>query len=93
MKIVDGSVYSKKELVEIINHILNLEYNFSRYHYLNDYCYEKKKSLLDETHEFLKEMETLPLTEEGYMERVKISRKIDVIYQKVKKIEKSIVID
>ena len=82
MKIVDGSVYSKKELVEIINHILNL-----------DYCYEKKKSLLDETHEFLKEMETLPLTEEGYMERVKISRKIDTIYQKVKKIEKSIVID
>lgn len=93
MKIVDGSVYSKKELVEIINHILNLECNFSRYHYLNDYCYEKKKSLLDETHELLKEMETLPLTEEGYMERVKISKKINAIYQKVKKIEKSMVID
>lgn len=93
MKIVDGSMYSKKELVEIINHILNLEYNFLRHHYLNDYCYEKKKSLLDETHELLKEMKSLPRTEEGYMERVKISRKIDAIHQKVKKIEKSIVID
>ena len=43
MKIVDGSVYSKEELIEIINHILNLEYNFLRYYYLNDYCYKKRK--------------------------------------------------
>lgn len=93
MKIVDGSVYSKKELVEIINHILNLEYNFSRYHYLNDFCYEKKKSLLDETHELLEEMKSLPRTEEGYTARAEISKKIDAIYQKVKKIEKSMVID
>lgn len=93
MKIVDGSVYTKDELVEIINQILNLEYNFSRYHYLNVFCYEKKKSLLDETHELLEEMKSLPRTEEGYMARVKISKKIDAIYQKVKKIEKSMVID
>lgn len=93
MKIVDGSVYSKKELVEIINHILNLEYNFSRYHYLNDYCYEKKKSLLNQAHELVVIMQSLPHTRQGLVERMEISKKIDAIHKKVDKIEKSIVID
>ena len=93
MKIVDGSVYSKEELVEIINDILNLEYTFSRYHYLNDYCYEKKKRLLNQAAELVVIMQSLPHTRKGLLERMEISKKIDAIHKKVDRIEKSIVID
>lgn len=92
MKIVDGSVYTKDELVEIINHILSLEYNFSRYHYLNDYCYEKKKRLLNQAHELVVIMQSLPHTRQGLVERMEISKKIDALHKKVDRIEKSIVI-
>ena len=32
MKIIDGSVYSKEELIEIINHLLSVEYELSLIH-------------------------------------------------------------
>jgi len=93
MKIVDGSVYSKEELIEIINHILNLEYNFSRYHYLNDYCYEKKRTLLNQAAELVQKMKSLPRTRQGLLDRMEISKKIDAIHKRADRIEKSIVID
>lgn len=93
MKIVDGSVYSKEELIEIINHILNLEYNFSRYHYLNDYCYEKKRTLLNQAAELVQKMKSLPRTRQGLLDRMEISKKIDAIHKRADRIEKSIEID
>ena len=93
MKIVDGSVYSKEELIEIINHILNLEYNFSRYHYLNDYRYEKKRTLLNQAAELVQKMKSLPRTRQGLLDRMEISKKIDAIHKRADRIEKSIVID
>ena len=93
MKIVDGSVYSKEELIEIINHILNLEYNFSRYHYLNDYCYEKKRTLLNQAAELVQKMKSLPRTRQGLLDRMEISKKIDAIHKRTDRIEKSIEID
>lgn len=93
MKIVDASVYNKDELVEIINHILNAEYEFTKKHYMVDYQYDKKRKLLDEAHELVKKMKSLSCTQRGLLERVEVSKKIDAIHKKVDRIEKSIVID
>lgn len=93
MKIVDGSVYSKEELIEIINHILNAEYDFTKYHYIVGYQYEKKKRLLNQAEELVKKMKSLPRTRQGLVDRMEISKKIDEIHKRVDRIEKSIVID
>lgn len=93
MKIVDGSVYSKDELIEIINHILNAEYEFTKYHYMVDYQCDKKKSLLNQAEELVKKMKSLPHTRQGLVDRMAISKKIDEIHKRVDRIEKSIVID
>lgn len=93
MKIIDGSVYSKEELIEIINHILNAEYDFTKYHYMVDYQCDKKKSLLNQAEELVKKMKSLPHTRQGLLDRVEISKKIDAIHKKIDRIEKSIVID
>lgn len=93
MKIVDAGVYNKDELVEIINHILNAEYEFTKKHYMVDYQYDKKRKLLDEAHELVKKMKSLPCTQRGLLERVEVSKKIDEIHKRVDKIEKSILID
>ena len=93
MKIVDGSVYSKDELIEIINYILNVEYEFTKKHYMVDYQCDKKRKLLDEAHELVKKMKSLPCTQRGLLERVEVSKKIDEIHKRVDRIEKSIVID
>ena len=93
MKIVDGSVYSKKELVEIINHMLNAKYEFTKKHYMVDYQHDKKKRLLNQAHELVVIMQSLPHTRQGLVERMEISKKIDAIHKRVDKIEKSIVID
>lgn len=93
MKIVDGSVYSKDELIEIINYILNVEYEFIKYHYMVDYQSKKVISLLDQAHELVVIMQSLPHTRQGLLERMEISKKIDAIHKRVDRIEKSIVID
>lgn len=93
MRIVDGSVYTKDELVEIINHILNAEYKFTKYHYMVDYQWDKKKSLLNQAEELVKKMKSLPHTRQGLVDRMAISKKIDEIHKRVDRIEKSIVID
>ena len=93
MKIVDGSVYTKDELVEIINHILNVEYLFAKHHFMIDYQYEKTKRLLNQAHELVQGMRFLPRTQQGLLERVEISKKIDELHKKVDRIEKSIVIE
>ncbi len=93
MKIVDGSVYSKEELMEIINYILNVEYEFTKYHYMVDYQSKKAISLLDQAEELVKKMKSLPHTRQGLVERMEIIKRIDAIHKKVDKIEKSIVID
>lgn len=93
MKIVDGNVYSKDELIEIINYILNVEYEFIKYHYMVDYQYKKVISLLDQAHELVVIMQSLPHTRQGLLERMEISKKIDAIHKRVDRIEKSIVID
>lgn len=93
MKIIDESVYSKEELIEIINHILNAEYDFTKYHYMVDYQCDKKKSLLNQAEELVKKMKSLPHTRQGLLDRVEISKKIDAIHKKIDRIEKSIVID
>ncbi|WP_423892841.1 hypothetical protein [Filifactor alocis] len=93
MKIVDGSVYSKEELVEIINHILNAEYDFTKYHYMIDYQFKKTKSLLNQAEQLVKKMKSLPHTQQGLVDRMAISKKIDEIHKRVNRIEKSIVID
>ena len=93
MKIIDGSVYSKEELIEIINHILNAEYEFTKKHYMAVYQCDKKRKLLDEAHELVKKMKSLPCTQRGLLESVEVSKKIDAIHKRVDKIEKSILID
>ena len=93
MKIVDGSVYSKDELIEIINHLLNVEYEFAKYPYIVNYQSKKVISLLDQTHDLVVTMQSLPHTREGLLERLEIGKKIDAIHKKVDRIEKSIVID
>lgn len=93
MKIVDGSVYSKEELIEIINHILNAKYDFTKHHYMVGYQFEKKKRLLNQAEELVKKMKSLPHTQQGLLDRMEISKKIDVIHKRVDRIEKSIVID
>lgn len=93
MKIVDGSVYSKEELMEIINYILNVEYEFTKCHYMVDYQSKKAISLLDQAEELVKKMKSLPHTQQGMYERMEISKKVDALHKKVDRIEKSIVID
>lgn len=93
MKIVDGSVYTKDELIEIINDILNMKYIFSKQHYMVDYQYEKTKRLLNQAHELVVIMQSLPHTRQGLLERMEISKKIDEIHKRVDRIEKSILID
>lgn len=93
MKIVDASVYSKEELVEIINHILNAKYEFAKYHYMVDYQHEKKKRLLNQAEELVKKMKSFPSNRQGLIERVELGKKIDKIHEMVDRIEKSIVID
>lgn len=93
MKIVDGSVYTKDELIEIINDILNVEYEFTKYHYMVDYQSKKAISLLDQAHELMVIMQSLPHTRKGLLERMEISKKIDALHKRVDRIEKSIVID
>lgn len=93
MKIIDGSVYSKEELIEIINYILNAEYEFTKKHYMVVYQCDKKRKLLDEAHELVKKMKSLPHTRQGLVDRMEISKKIDEIHKRVDRIEKSIVID
>lgn len=93
MKIVDASVYSKEELVEIINHILNVKYEFTKYYYMVDYQSKKTRGLLDQAEELVKKMKSLPHTRQGLVERMEIIKRIDAIHKKVDRIEKSIVID
>ena len=93
MKIVDGSVYSKEELIEIINYILNVEYEFTKYHYMVDYQHDKKRRLLNQAHELVLIMQSLPHTQQEMRARMEISKKIDEIHKRVDRIEKSIVID
>lgn len=93
MKIVDGSMYTKDELIEIINDILHIQYIFSKQHYMVDYQYEKTKRLLNQAHELVEKMKSLPHTRQGLVDKMAISKKIDEIHKKVDKIEKSIVID
>ncbi len=93
MKIVDGSVYSKEELIEIINYILNVEYEFTKYHYMVGYQSKKMKKLLNQAAELVEELKSLPRTRQGLVDRMEISKKIDAIHKKVDRIEKSIVID
>lgn len=92
MKIVDGSVYSKEELIEIINHLLNVEYEFTKYHYMVDYQSKKAVGLLNQTHELVVRMQSLPHTQKGLLESMEIGKKIDAIHKKVDRVEKSIVI-
>lgn len=93
MKIVDGSVYSKEELIEIINHILSTEYEFTKYHYMVDYQHDKKRRLLNQAAELVEELKSLPRTRQGLVARMEICKKIDNIHKRVDKIERSIVID
>ncbi len=93
MKIVDGSVYSKYELVEIINYILNAEYEFTRRHYIVDYNHQKTLNLLKEVDTILAEMKRLPQTRAGLLEWARLQKQINAIYKKVDRIEKSIEID
>lgn len=93
MKIVDGSVYSKEELIEIINYILNVEYEFTKYHYMVDCQHDKKRRLLNQAAELVEELKSLPHTRQGLVARMEISKKIDAIHKRVDRIEKSIVID
>lgn len=61
-----GACIAKKELVEIINHILNAEYKFTKYQYIIDYQFKKTKTLLDQAGELLEEMESLPYSPQGF---------------------------
>lgn len=93
MKIIDGSVYSKEELIVIINHILNAEYKFTKKDYIIGYQFKKTESLLKQAEELVEKMKSLPHTRQGLVDKMAISKKIDEIHKKVDKIEKSIVID
>ena len=77
-------------MVEIINHILNAEYKFTKYQYIIDYQFEKTKTLLDQAGELLKEMESLPYSPQGFEQRMQISKKVDALHKKVDRIEKAI---
>ena len=54
---------------------------------------KKKKRLLNQAHELVVIMQSLPHTRQGWLEKMEISKKIDAIHKRVDRIEKSIVID
>ena len=92
MKIVDGSVYSKEELVEIINHFLNIENTLLQESYLLDYRYKKQTEILNEVDKLIQEMKKLEMPQE--IEKfIEIENKIDKIYKIVHLVEKSLVLN
>ena len=58
-----------------------------------DYQSKKVISLLDQAHELVEKMKSLPHTRQGLVERMEISKKIDALHKRIDKIEKSVVID
>lgn len=93
MKIIDESVYSKEELVEIINNISNMESVFMIENYLIDYKYEKHSALLDEAEELLEEKKSLPYTSDGLVRRNEIDKRLDEILKTTIRIRKSMVMN
>lgn len=93
MKIIDGSVYSKEELVEIINNISNMEFAFLIKNYLIDYKDKKHSALLDEAEELLEEKKSLPYTSDGLVRRNEIDKRFDEILKTTIKIRKSLVVN
>ena len=88
MKIVDSSVWTKEELVDIVNHILNLEHEFSRKAYVIDCCFTKQQKLFDDVDKLLRDMKSKSLEE-----IFRIHDEIDKIYKEMDKIRDSIVVD
>ena len=93
MKIIDASVYSKEELVEIINNISNMESAFLIEDYLIDYKDKKHGALLDEAEELLEEKKSLPYTSDGLVRRNEIDKRFNEILKTTIRIRKSLVVD
>lgn len=95
MKITDSSVWTKEELVKIINHFLSLDNTLLQENYLIDFRYKKQTKLLDEVEKLIQEMKGLEMLQE-IKKNIEIENKINKInkiYKIVHLLEKSLVVN
>lgn len=94
MVIVAERLYTKKELADLFNQVMKLEYSYEKNNCLLQFVDRKQKELFEEVDELLKKMDELlkgkeeaKITRETFLEvtefRQRMQQKIKKLYKKI----------
>lgn len=93
MRLKNGTLFTKKELVGIINALLSIEHGFAKSNYLMKFIEKKQEELFDECEKKIEELKALEKGGEDYIDCFKkIQKEIDVLHKKAEEWNEVIVV-
>lgn len=94
MKLKNGTLFTKKELVEIINALLSLEHSFTKSNYLMKFIEKKQEELFDEVDKKLVILTQLDVSDLDFFKtQRKLTEDIDSLHNEIRKWGEVVVIE
>lgn len=94
MKLKNGTLFTKKELVEIINALLSLEHSLTKSNYLMKFIEKKQEELFDEVDKKLVILTQLDVSDLDFFKtQRKLTEDIDSLHKEIRKWGEVVVIE